>query len=300
MTAVDGLDAAVVREALRLAGAEVPVGRAAAQRALRDALAGDGAVRALLDRAPPGARDAFVRLATDGPARVEDLIGRGWWGRGALPAPLDWLQRRALVAVEADGLVVGVDEARASFRSLTLDLEPGRSPVSDPDAPIPILTVEGVGSVVVAGAPGVLDRALAVAAARLRAVAPTVAVSERSPAAVTAALRGAGLPIGTDLVVPVATDEPALPGTAEEAVGPRAIRVLLERAVAEERQVHLRYFASSRGGAATERTVDPWSFTDDLLRGWCHLRTAERTFAVDRVGRARLLPSPLDHRPPRR
>jgi len=304
---VDALDPAVVREALRLLGAEAPAGRAAAQRALRDAFAGSGAVRALLERAPAGAREAFVRLAADGPAAVEDLIGRGWWGRGALPPPLDWLQRRALVAVGPDGLVAAVDEARASFRSLTLGLA-DLADLADPDdpdvelapePPIPILTVEGVTSVVVAGAASVLDRALAVAAARLRAVAPTVAVSDRSPTAVTAALRGAGLPIGTELVVPAASAEPALPGTAEEAVGPRAIRALLERAVTEERQIHLRYFASSRGGAATERTVDPWSFSDDLLRGWCHLRTDERTFALDRVGRARLLPSPLDHRPPR-
>ncbi|MBA2316567.1 MAG: transcriptional regulator, partial [Euzebyales bacterium] len=53
-----------------------------------------------------------------------------------------------------------------------------------------------------------------------------------------------------------------------------------------------------RGGAATDRVVDPWTFGDDLLRGWCHLRKGERAFAVDRVGRARLLPTAVDHPPP--
>ena len=68
-------------------------------------------------------------------------------------------------------------------------------------------------------------------------------------------------------------------------------------AVDEERQVRLDYFAASRGGVATDRVVDPWRFVDGLLTGWCHLRTAERTFAVDRIGRVRLLPATIDHRP---
>ncbi|HEY8340124.1 MAG TPA: WYL domain-containing protein, partial [Egibacteraceae bacterium] len=129
-----------------------------------------------------------------------------------------------------------------------------------------------------------------------RAVAPTVAVSSRSPGAVAAALRRAGVRLDDDTAVAATVDRP-LPGTAEDAVGPRAIRELLQRAVSEQRQVRLRYFASSRGGAATERVVDPWSFRDDLLRGWCHLREGERTFAVDRIGHARLLATPVEHRP---
>jgi predicted DNA-binding transcriptional regulator YafY len=78
-------------------------------------------------------------------------------------------------------------------------------------------------------------------------------------------------------------------------VGPGAVRRLLQRAVAEGRQVRLEYFASSRGGAASERVVDPWAFADDLLRGYCHLRAGERTFALDRVGSARLLDEAIDH-----
>ena len=102
-----------------------------------------------------------------------------------------------------------------------------------------------------------------------------------------------GEPRDPDLHTPVAaaTADPALPlpGVEEQAVGPRAIRRLLQRALEEGRQVRLEYYASSRGGQATERVVDPWTFDDDLLRGWCHLRADQRAFAVDRIGRARLL-----------
>ena len=300
------LDPETVREALRLLGDDqAPSGRTQAVRALRDALAVPGSVRALVARAPEGARAAFARLATDGPAAVEHLLDRGWWGHGTLPPPLDWLQRRALVTVGPDGLVHALDEARRSFLdlALALDLDPRTSGAADPgptgtETP---LRVERAGCVVVAPGPAALDRALNVAAAGLRAVAPTVATSERSSAAVAAALRAAGVVLDEDNVVPLRAardrSEPALPTASEDAVGPRAVRLLLNRAVGERRQVRLRYFASSRGGAATDRVVDPWTFTDDLLRGWCHLRLGERTFAVDRIGHARLLPTLVDHEP---
>lgn len=282
-----GLDR--VREALRLLGAAGPSGnRAAAQRALRDVLHGHGTVRSALEQAPDGARAAFVRLAQDGATSVEQLLGRGWWGHGSLPPPLDWLQHRALIHVDDSGLVGAVDEAREGFSDLTLPLDP------IPDEAAGPLRIEPAGCVVVAAQPGALDRALTAAGADLRALSPTVAVSARSPAVVSAALRSAGVRLADDEAVAVAAGEPALPGTAEDAVGPGAIRALLARGVGEERQVRLEYYASSRGGAATERTVDPWAFRDDLLRGYCHLRQGERTFAVDRIGRARLLPSAVE------
>lgn len=289
MAGVAALDAQRVREALRRLGdGEPPSSRVAAQRRLRDLLRGYGTVRSALDRGPPGAREAFVRLAQDGPAPVEALLGRGWWGHGALPPPLDWLQQRGLVHVGEDALVHAVDEARVGFLDLTLPLEPAAE-----SAQVDV-RIEQAGCVVVVAHPGALDRVLTVGGAELRAVAPTVAVSPRSPTVVTAALRAAGLRLAEDTVVPVAAGAPALPGTSEDAVGPRAVRALLQRAVDEHRQVRLRYFASSRGGAATERVVDPWAFGDDLLRGYCHLRAGERTFAVDRVGHARLLPTPVE------
>lgn len=279
-----------VQQALRLLGpADVPANRTAGQQALREALRGYGTVRGALERAPEGARAAFVRLAQDGPAPVEQLLGRGWWGHGALPPPLDWLQNRALVHVTADGLVAAVDEAREGFGDLRLELEP-----APPDASCAPLRVEHARCIVVAPEAGSLDRALTVAGAELRAVAPTVAVSPKSPGAVTDALRAAGVVLADDTAVTAAAGAPALPGTSEDAVGPRAIRALLERAVGERRQVRLQYFASSRGGAATDRVVDPWAFRDDLLRGYCHLRAGERAFAVDRIGHARLLPSPVE------
>jgi hypothetical protein len=290
---VAALPAEVVREALRLGGdPSPPAGRAQAQRALRDSLAVPGAVRALVDRAPPAARDAFVRLAQEGPAPVTELLGRGWWGHGALPPPLDWLQRRGLVAAGDDGVVHAVEEARRGFLDLALLLVPA---AEEPE-PAPAVRVERVGAVVVAPSAAALDRVLTVPGTGLRGVAPTVAVSEDPVAAVTAALRGAGLPLENELTVPAEPAEPALPTAAEDAVGPRALRALLGRAVDEQRQVRLHYFASSRGGAPTDRVVDPWSFRDDLLVGWCHLRRGERTFAVDRIGSARLLTTSVEHR----
>ncbi|MDQ3538368.1 MAG: WYL domain-containing protein [Actinomycetota bacterium] len=291
MAGVNDLGADDVRQALGLLGIDdPPANRAAAVRRLRELLQAYGTVRTTLDRAPEGARAAFVRLAQDGPADVDALLGRGWWGHGTLPPPLDWLQVRALVGVSNEGVVHATEEARSGWLDLTLDL-----PV-DTGGEDGALQVQAVGCVVVATVAAILDRALTVGPAALRAVAPTVAVSPRSDRAVTAALRAAGIPLADDLAVTAVREAPALPGTAEDAVGPRAIRGLLDRAVAEGRQVRLEYFASSRGGAATDRVVDPWTFRDDLLRGYCHLRAGERTFAVDRIGRLRLLPGQIEHR----
>lgn len=308
-----------VREALRAFGvADPPTHRGAALRALREAFGAYEAVRSVVDQAPEDARAAFVELAHGGPAAVEDLLGRGWWGHGTLPPPLDWLQHRGLVAVGDDGLVRAVEEAAAAFRERTLPLPD--APASGSPAPAPgarasvpdrgagvgepdraaddTVRVEEAGCVLVAAQAAVLDRALTVTGAALRAVSPTVAVSPKSAGQVGTALRAAGLRLTGDAVVAASPSEPALPDTPEEATGPRAVRSLLDRAVTEQRQVWLQYFASSRGGAATERVVCPWAFDEDLLVGHCHLRRGERTFAVDRIGRARLLPSPLDHPAP--
>lgn len=330
---LEGLRLEEVREALRLLGVDVPTGRGESEhtraggkgsrttalRALRDAFAQFGFVRHHLEQAPPVARAAFLRLLHDGSASVEELLGRGWWGRGMLPAPLDWLQRRAFVTVDDAGRVVVVREARDGYlatnqRPAAAQPEPGQQSIAalfdasdEPVAaqaaagPAPSaarLAVEPAGAVVVCDDLDVLHRAIALERAGLRLIAPTVAVSPRSPAVVVRALREAGLPLIEDLQVAASSSQPALPGRVEQAVGPRAIRTLLDRAVKEQRQVRLDYFASSRGGVATDRVVDPWTFVDDLLTGWCHLRTAERTFAVDRIGRARLLPSVIIHYPP--
>ncbi|HWB72204.1 MAG TPA: WYL domain-containing protein [Egibacteraceae bacterium] len=339
MPGVDALTQTAVREALRLANrTDQPPTGAAARTALRELLGDRDAVRHLLDGAPPGARAAFVHLAGDGPAAVTDLLGRGWWGHGTLPPPLDWLQRRALVLAGADGLVHACDEARAAFRDQAhgAAADPGegeraavaggrgseqgegeraavaggrgseqgegeRAAVAGgrgSEHGLPPLRVDAAACVVVAPSPEALDRALTVRAAGLHAVAPTVALSRRSAQAVAAALRAVGLRLEDASAVAARPAAPALPGTEEEAVGPAAVRALLARAVAEGRQLRLRYFASSRGGAATDRVVDAWSFADDLLRGHCHLRGGERSFAVDRIGRARLLPSAVEVGPP--
>lgn len=284
------------REALRLLGeASPPAHRAAARRLLRERLRAPGEVRTLLDAAPEGAREAFLRLVREGPSSVEALLGRGWWGRGTLPPPLDWLQVRALVDVDADGLVRAEPAAREGFLSQTLDVGPDPVGVGSEAA---TARVEAARSVVLVDEPSMLDRAVAVVGTELRVVAPTVAVSPLHPDEVAAALRRGGVALADDAAVDASPGTPALAVTPEDAVVPRAIRDVLARAVVEQRQVQLEYYASSRGGAATERTVDPWRFAEDLLVAHCHLRGGERTFAVDRIGRARLLASPIAHHPP--
>lgn len=294
MPGVADVSAEQAREALRLLGGGAgDVTRGVRIRRLQELLQGYGTVRSALERAPAAAREAFVSLVNDGAAPVEEVLGRGWWGHGRLPPPLDWLQARALVMVTGDGMLHAVQEAREGFLELTLDVAPATSAQLGG-----AVRVQPARCVVVGAALSDLERALAVTAAGLRVVAPGVAVSDRSPEAVTAVLRSAGIALDDDGVVAASPAEPALPGTAEDAAGPRAIRGLLERAVTEGRQVRLEYFASSRGGTPSERVVDPWAFGEDLLRGYCHLRQGERTFAVDRIGKARLLPTALAHLEP--
>ena len=293
MPGVAGLTPAQIRDALGALGLadDADAGKAVRVRKLAEALRSYGTVRTLLDRAPAAARDAFLGLVENGPAPVEAVLGRGWWGRGMLPPPLDWLQGRGLVVVTDDGMLHPVDEAREGFLELTLDLADAAAAAGDEH----MVTVEAAAAVVVAPTPAVLNRVLAVPAAQLRAVAATVAVSPRRAADVAKALRAAGVRLDADATVDSSPSEPALPGTVEEAARPGAIRALLVRAVDEGRQVRLEYYTSSRAGAHTDRVVDPWEFADDLLRGYCHMRQGERSFAVDRIGRARLLPTPVDH-----
>lgn len=305
---VADLDGRTISEALRLLGTrEVPSHRSAAARVLREVLGDHRTVRDLLEAAGSQGRDAFVQLVVDGPAPVEDIADRGWPGRGALPAPLDWLQRRALVAPGADGRVHALDEARRAYLTPTLDLqaataaqEPGDSarpaarPAEEPGASE--ARVLGARSVVVADA-GTIDRLLADADLDLEAVSDTVAVADVDPAQLRSALRHAGVALWDDATVDADAAAPALPTTPERAVGPKAVRALLARAVDERRQVWLRYFASSKAGATTERVVDPWALGDDLLRGWCHLRRDERTFAVGRIGEAVMLAGEIEHEP---
>ncbi len=292
---VRALSTQAVREALRLLGQpEAPGRRAAALRELGAALSAPGFVRALLAHAPTGAREAFIRVAQDGPATVEDLLDRGWWGHGTLPPPLDWLQRRALVAVGDDGRVHAVEEAGSGFLDLTLEVATAEELEHQDE-----IEILAAGCVVSTADPELLRRVLAVPDTGLRALAPTVALSSADADAVAAAFAAAGIRLGAGCLGPAGNaDEAVGPGAArnaDEAVGPGPVRRLLHRALSEGRQVRLEYFASSRGGAPTDRVVDPWAFADDLLRGYCHLRAGERTFALDRVGHARLLTTAIDH-----
>jgi len=168
--------------------------------------------------------------------------------------------------------------------------------MTGPPAADPTVRVETARCVVVAE-PALIDRVAAVAGAGLRVIADTVAVSSKAPDTVRTALRLAGVPLQAEALKAV-EGQPALPLRVETAITPPRIRDLLARGVDERRQVRLSYFASSQGGAMTQRVVDPWQFAGDLLVGWCHLRTAERTFATDRIGRVELLLTTLDHERP--
>lgn len=68
----------------------------------------------------------------------------------------------------------------------------------------------------------------------------------------------------------------------------RAIRSVLEEAMAEQRVVRIRYTAGD--GAMTVRDVEPVMFASTngqwYLVGWCRLRDAIRWFAVARIERA--------------
>lgn len=68
----------------------------------------------------------------------------------------------------------------------------------------------------------------------------------------------------------------------------RAIRSVLEEAMAEQRVVRIRYTAGD--GATTVRDVEPVMFASTngqwYLVGWCRLRDAMRWFAVPRIERA--------------
>lgn len=292
---VADLDRQAVAEALRLQGiAEVPTDRAVALRELRQRLSDYRTVRDLVERAPEGAREAFVRLASEGPQRVEALLDRGWAGRGQLPAPLDWLQRRALVAAASDGRVHAMAEARAAFAAPTLDL-PEAANVEEPSAPEAV--VHPARTVVVAAAE-TIDWLTSNDELALEAVSDTVALADADAEDVRAALRRAGVRLLGDQAVAVDADAPALPTSEERAVGPKQLRTLLGRAIEQRRRVWLRYFTSSRGGATTERVVDPWALDGDLLTGWCHLRRDERTFAVGRIGEAVLLAEEITGRRP--
>ncbi|WP_336250140.1 WYL domain-containing protein [Stomatohabitans albus] len=128
-------------------------------------------------------------------------------------------------------------------------------------------------------------------------VAPTVAISPLEPGGLAALLHDDGVDIaGTYAIQPHVTD-PQLDWQEKKAVGLGAIRAAINQAIDEQRQVELHYFATSHHGAATIRVIDPWSLTGNLLTGWCHLRHDERSFALERIGTAVLLRTPIANRP---
>ncbi|MEO6942919.1 MAG: WYL domain-containing protein [Terrimesophilobacter sp.] len=86
---------------------------------------------------------------------------------------------------------------------------------------------------------------------------------------------------------------------AVDAVDTDASLAVIRDAVATGRQVKFEYLNSH--GVREERKVDPLRVesvdADWYLRGWCHLRTALRTFRLDRMGNLTLTTDDISYRP---
>jgi proteasome accessory factor C len=84
----------------------------------------------------------------------------------------------------------------------------------------------------------------------------------------------------------------------------RGLRADLERALAEGRQVRLRYYTPARD-AVTDRVVDPVAVTGArtgageqvYLDAWCHLAQGPRLFRLDRIEAAEVLDSAAEPHP---
>ncbi|MEX0427073.1 helix-turn-helix transcriptional regulator [Nocardioides sp. DS6] len=78
------------------------------------------------------------------------------------------------------------------------------------------------------------------------------------------------------------------------------LRTTLERAVADRRQVRLRYWVPSRD-EESERVVDPRGVVThqgvDYLDAWCHSAEAPRSFRLDRIGALEVLDAPITTAP---
>lgn len=73
-------------------------------------------------------------------------------------------------------------------------------------------------------------------------------------------------------------------------------RSAVRRAIDDGRQLELEYVDSQ--GNRERRTVDPVRLdsvdADWYLRGWCHLRQAQRTFRLDRIASIRVTDTPIE------
>jgi proteasome accessory factor C len=89
------------------------------------------------------------------------------------------------------------------------------------------------------------------------------------------------------------------PGEEEDAAAAR-LRVMLDDAVARQRQVRLTYYVPARD-EESERVVDPRGVVTRAgvayLDAWCHSAEAPRLFRLDRIHEAALLDSPVETAP---
>lgn len=156
--------------------------------------------------------------------------------------------------------------------------------------------IHEAGCAVVARTPAELNRIISVietAGKPVTPVAPTVAISPVEPGALAAILDAEGIEVAGTYAITSDQQEPQLDWQEVKAVGPSRVREVIVQAIEEHRQVELHYFAKAHDGAATIRVLDPWTLDGNLLTGWCHLRNDERSFALERIGAAVLLTTPI-------
>ncbi|MFK3678111.1 helix-turn-helix transcriptional regulator [Microbacterium sp. NPDC090218] len=126
-----------------------------------------------------------------------------------------------------------------------------------------------------------------------QAVALLAAVSAASDAPY-ADLASAGVKKILDVLDPLTREKAASLARRIWVDGPpsssRAVRSVVEEAMAEQRTIRIRY--TSLAGATTTREVEPVMFASTngqwYLVGWCLLRDAMRWFVVSRIEQARM------------
>lgn len=167
--------------------------------------------------------------------------------------------------------------------------------MSQPQAPANRAYVHTAASVVLARTPAELQemvRALISQEINVQTVAPTVAITQSGEAEVVACLQGADIEVAGHIRQVDEPQQGSLAWQESFAYRPGGIRALIIQAIEEGRQIEFNYFATSRNAEPSTRVIDPWRLEHTLVTGWCHLREAERSFAIERIASATLLTSP--------
>lgn len=87
-------------------------------------------------------------------------------------------------------------------------------------------------------------------------------------------------------------DQPSHLALAKHSVVLKEHLALLDQAIRDDRVIAMEYYSASRG-SLEKREIEPLLLFEEAsrfyVRGWCHLRRAERSFRVDRIRQLKLL-----------